>query len=130
MALFKIFKGKSKNLGITGGTNKTKDGYAYFTPDDGKFYIDIAEGQTPIVGHSAAEGANRICINDGGFMDGLILDCGTASGWKEIEVIYLDFGDSSSSYDDTNIIYYDSGDSSSLIDETNVIIYDGGNSYS
>ena len=130
MALFKILRGCSENLGGDNSTRKTKDGYAYFTPDDGKFYIDIAEGKTPIVGHSAAEGANRICINDGGFMDGLILNCGTASGWKKTELIYLDFGDASSSDDDINIIYYDSGDSSSLIDETNVIIYDGGNSYS
>ena len=36
MALFKISKGKAANL-----AKKDKvDGYAWFTPDDGKFYID------------------------------------------------------------------------------------------
>jgi len=35
MALFKIAKGNKSNLPII----KT-DGYAYFTTDDGKFYID------------------------------------------------------------------------------------------
>lgn len=49
MALFKIFKGQSGNLGqSSNGTNKTYDGYAYFTPDDGKFYIDIATSNSAI----------------------------------------------------------------------------------
>ena len=50
MALFKIFKGRKVNLPQT----KT-DGYAYFTTDDGKFYIDHA-GQGENL-------ANRTCIN-------------------------------------------------------------------
>lgn len=38
MSLFKILRGRSENL----NTDNTPlhDGYAYFTPDDGKFYID------------------------------------------------------------------------------------------
>lgn len=36
MALFKISKGKSSNLGV----QPLNEGYAWFTPDDGKFYID------------------------------------------------------------------------------------------
>lgn len=35
MSLFKIFKGKAANL-----PSDMHDGYAYFTTDDGKFYID------------------------------------------------------------------------------------------
>lgn len=35
ISLFKIFKGKAVNLPID-----MHDGYAYFTTDDGKFYID------------------------------------------------------------------------------------------
>lgn len=64
MALFKILKGSSENLGITGETHKTKEGYAYFTPDDGKFYIDIVDSTKVTTGHSEEDGANRICIND------------------------------------------------------------------
>lgn len=36
MSLFKISKGKSGNLGV----QPLNEGYAWFTPDDGKFYID------------------------------------------------------------------------------------------
>ena len=35
LALFKIFKGESQNL-----PQNYNEGYAYFTIDDGKFYID------------------------------------------------------------------------------------------
>ena len=48
MALFKISKGLAANLPTT-----YKEGYCYFTTDDGKFYIDTADG--------AASG--RICLN-------------------------------------------------------------------
>lgn len=37
MALFKILQGSSEGLKKL----KATEGYAYFTPDDGKFYIDI-----------------------------------------------------------------------------------------
>jgi len=44
LALFKILKGSSSALGKTGNsTYKATEGYAYFTQDDGKFYIDIAD---------------------------------------------------------------------------------------
>lgn len=50
MALFKIFRGRKANL-----PSQKTDGYAYFTTDDGKFYID-AQGQ----GESSPV---RTCIN-------------------------------------------------------------------
>lgn len=42
MALFKIAKGSSNNLGNQGLT----EGYCWFTPDDGKFYIDAIANNT------------------------------------------------------------------------------------
>lgn len=51
MSLFKIFKGDSTR--ISTGTTQFHEGYAYFTPDDGKFYIDATVGSTD----------KRICIN-------------------------------------------------------------------
>ena len=59
MALFKISKGLSTNL-MTNVPN-AKEGFAYFTTDDGKFYIDIAgdgSNNTP-----AVIGNNRIPLN-------------------------------------------------------------------
>lgn len=44
MALFKIFKGIKQNLPAV----KT-DGYAYFTTDDQKFYIDYGTEQRALV---------------------------------------------------------------------------------
>lgn len=40
MALFKILRGSKDALKNV----KVKDGYAYFTPEDGKFYIDYWQG--------------------------------------------------------------------------------------
>lgn len=57
MALFRIFKGSSTALGATSATNVANEGFAYFTPDDGKFYIDIATAATAVVG------VNRIPLN-------------------------------------------------------------------
>ena len=95
MALFKIFKGNSENLGHTGGTDKAREGYAYFTPDDGKFYIDIANSDEVIVGDCAKDGANRICINSSIFdNDHVLFDCGTAAGWVDPTSYVLDGGDS------------------------------------
>jgi len=37
MALFKVFRGTSKDL-----PSVIHDGYAYLTTDDGKFYIDTS----------------------------------------------------------------------------------------
>lgn len=41
MSLFKIFRGKAERL----SQQPLVDGYAYFTPDDGGFYIDANDGQ-------------------------------------------------------------------------------------
>lgn len=78
MALFKILKGESTNLKKV----KATDGYAYFTPDDGKFYIDIATTDTAegvVVNYNKTDKVNdkipnRICIN----ADFDIIDCGTS----------------------------------------------------
>ena len=86
MALFKILKGSSEGLKKL----KATEGYAYFTPDDGKFYIDIGTTSTPqqvIVGNNSEEQivegqeVNRICINQRYFTynDFDILNCGTSS---------------------------------------------------
>lgn len=58
MALFKINKGPAANLGADGNvTSVAHEGFAYFTPDDGKFYIDIDDANEAIIGE------NRIPIN-------------------------------------------------------------------
>lgn len=106
MALFKIFKGKSENLGQEGNTTVINEGFAYFTPDDGKFYIDILnDGENdkitkPVIGNYAGEEiqqedgsiakANRICINQKLFTynDYDILDCGTAADTSEPTLIF------------------------------------------
>ena len=59
MALFKVNKGLAKNL-ITNVPN-AKEGFAYFTTDDGKFYIDIAGDGTSTT--KAVIGINRIPLN-------------------------------------------------------------------
>lgn len=53
MALFKILRGDSANLENVPLT----DGYAYFTPDNGRFYIDVARPNAPI-------NANIVAQND------------------------------------------------------------------
>ena len=85
MALFKILKGSSEGL----KNLKATEGYAYFTPDDGKFYIDISSTNTPqevIVGNNNEETVNgdtvnRICINQRyyAYTDYDILNCGTST---------------------------------------------------
>ena len=61
MALFKILKGNSGDLGKSSSTNSatTHEGWCYFTPDTGCFYIDIEDGESPIIG------TNRIQLNAG-----------------------------------------------------------------
>jgi hypothetical protein len=60
MALFKIFKGNSSDLGKNGTpTQKATEGFAYFTTDEGKFYIDISGDGTT----NAVVGTNRIALN-------------------------------------------------------------------
>ena len=56
MALFKIEKGLKDNLSVN--RPNAVEGYCYFTTDDGKFYIDIADG-------AAEVGTNRKCLNAG-----------------------------------------------------------------
>ena len=86
MALFKILQGSSEGLKKV----KATEGYAYFTPDDGKFYIDIGTTSTPqqvVVGNNSEEQVvegqevNRICINQRYFTynDFDILNCGSSS---------------------------------------------------
>lgn len=43
MALFKVYRGVASKL-----PPELHDGYAYFTTDDGKFYIDTASKRTLI----------------------------------------------------------------------------------
>ena len=43
MALFKILRGQSADL----DNQPFHDGYAYFTPDDGRFYIDVQSDIEP-----------------------------------------------------------------------------------
>lgn len=64
MALFKILRGSKDNL-INKRVDNTRyvhDGYCYFTPEDGKFYIDVATNpsnstEEPVIG------TNRIAVN-------------------------------------------------------------------
>ena len=62
MALFKTFKGLSEHL-MSGKPNAV-EGYAYFTTDDGKFYIDISTANTATIGTNriplSADYADRI----------------------------------------------------------------------
>lgn len=58
MALFKIARGVAVAL-----PNKITDGYAYFTTDDGKFYIDAGTSRTainPTIDYTSNTGNNQI----------------------------------------------------------------------
>ena len=50
MSLFKIYRGKAENL----SSQPLVEGHAYFTPDDGGFYIDATKD----------EQVSRIKVND------------------------------------------------------------------
>lgn len=66
MALLKILKGNSGNLGASSSANSkvTHEGYVYFTTDTGKLYIDLTSNETPVRSDSGASGTkNRIAIN-------------------------------------------------------------------
>lgn len=101
MALFKILKGQSHNL-ASANDSRTREGYAYFTPDDGKFYIDIKDDEAPVIGNFEGEigednkPVNRICINQRIFSynDYDILDCGTANTSDDEVTIIFDCGTS------------------------------------
>ena len=109
MALFKIFKGPSEKLKEISPT----EGYAYFTPDDGRFYIDIKDDLVPHTGISTQESdmINRICINSTNSINGLILDCGVAGGWynEPPKTFVYNTGDSNDTGE--NLPIYDGGDS-------------------
>lgn len=98
MALFKIFRGPSERLKDV----KPTEGYAYFTPDDGKFYIDIRDGEIPVIGNYENEVVknnqlvNRICINQRlfNYNDFDVLDCGTATSQITVDTIVFDCGNS------------------------------------
>ena len=97
MALFKILKGNSSRLPDV----KATEGYAYFTPDDGKFYIDIATANKAVVGNNQGEiidgvEVNRICINQKIFSynDYDILDCGTANSEITEDTLIFNCGNS------------------------------------
>lgn len=89
MALFKILQGNSEDL----KNLKATEGYAYFTPDDGKFYIDVdttATAAEVVVGESSANGVNRICINTGkagGGAQSIIIDASIGAE-EGFEVVY------------------------------------------
>ena len=58
MALFKVSRGVAAQL-----PSKITDGYAYFTTDDGKFYIDAGVTRTainPTVDYTSNSGNNQI----------------------------------------------------------------------
>ena len=85
MALFKILQGSAEGL----KNLKATEGYAYFTPDDGTFYIDIdstTSANDVRIGNNDEETVNgelvnRICINQRVFTysDYDILNCGTST---------------------------------------------------
>lgn len=58
MALFKILKGSSTKIDTK--TTPFHEGYAYFTPDDGGFYIDVVEGEEQKRVRLTAEIAERL----------------------------------------------------------------------
>ena len=80
MALFKILRGSKENFEGTpekeSVVKKVTDGYAYFVPETGKFYIDVimpedytGEDIDAIVGSNTnqyvnGKRVNRVCIND------------------------------------------------------------------
>ena len=66
MALFKIFRGASKDL-----PNKIHSGYAYLTTDDGKFYIDTTDRRILI--NPDTSSADKISY----LKDGVMTDVGT-----------------------------------------------------
>lgn len=52
MALFKISKGNASDLWTSANSKAAKEGFAWFTKDDGHLYIDIANAENAILGTS------------------------------------------------------------------------------
>lgn len=59
MALFKIYKGSAANLNTATPVKYANEGFAYFTTDEGKLYIDVAGNGTTV----ATIGEDRIPLN-------------------------------------------------------------------
>lgn len=49
MALFKILRGNMADL----DNQPLHDGYAYFTPDQGRFFIDVQLDNPPYLAHAS-----------------------------------------------------------------------------
>jgi hypothetical protein len=65
MALFKIFKGEESNLPAN-----TTEGYAYFTTDEGNFFIDVEDNKFDSHAEAVTEGARiQINANNANFAD-------------------------------------------------------------
>ena len=92
MALFKIFRGTSENLPA-----KIHDGYAYFTVDDGKFYIDASDKRiliNPNSSHITAQDVvyvdDEVVTNVGAVLDRLLsssasIQIHTSAQWAQDE---------------------------------------------
>lgn len=78
MAVAKLFKGLSTKLSTSTTSSTTHEGYIYFTPDDGKIYIDVETGTSPTIGTNSTEG-NRICLNANELQDDLVFNCGDST---------------------------------------------------
>ena len=50
MALFKVLRGNMADL----ANQPLHDGYAYFTPDEGRFFIDVELNSAPYLSHASA----------------------------------------------------------------------------
>lgn len=93
MALFKISKGTASEL-LTGNNSRyAREGSAWFTTDDGKFYIDVSgDGQTT----SAVIGTNRIPLNA----------AQADEAAKVTNSLTIKFGSSSANTENTNLFTY------------------------
>lgn len=78
MSLFKILRGPKSSL----SSKSITDGYAYFTPDDGAFYIDVKK-ENQNTHQVLAEG--RIRINpDVKVVEGVL----SAAGWQNGKQVF------------------------------------------
>ena len=64
MALFKIFKGQGLLEDLNEKRPSTVEGYCYFTPQDGKFYIDIVDDDN-LENNPAYDPRKRVVLNAG-----------------------------------------------------------------
>lgn len=64
MALFKIFKGSGLLEDLNEKRPSTVEGYCYFTPQDGKFYIDVVNDDN-LENNPAYDPRKRVILNAG-----------------------------------------------------------------